>query len=189
MLEFLSQPWPWYIGGPLIGVLYLTLHVFGKGFGISSTLRTACSILGAGRVTSFFRYDWKEDSWNLFFISGLVIGAFLSVQFLTLETGVKISDATQEQLVSLGVKSYDYTMAPSELFSFENIKIQKIILWILGGVLIGFGTRYAGGCTSGHAISGLSNLQLPSLVAVIGFFIGGLIMTYFILEHLIYWAI
>jgi uncharacterized membrane protein YedE/YeeE len=50
-------------------------------------------------------------------------------------------------------------------------------LLLVGGVLIGFGTRYAGGCTSGH-VSGLSNLQIPSLKAVIGFF-GGLIMSYF----------
>ena len=54
----------------------------------------------------------------------------------------------------------------------------------VGGFLVGFGTRYAGGCTSGHAISGLSNLQLPSLVAVIGFFIGGLVMTHLIFPYL-----
>jgi hypothetical protein len=47
--------------------------------------------------------------------------------------------------------------------------------------MVGFGSRYAGGCTSGHAISGLSDLQVPSLIAVVGFFIGGLIMTFFIL--------
>jgi uncharacterized membrane protein YedE/YeeE len=52
---------------------------------------------------------------------------------------------------------------------------------VIGGFLVGFGTRYAGGCTSGHAISGLSNLQFASLIATIGFFAGGLIAT-----HLLY---
>jgi uncharacterized membrane protein YedE/YeeE len=70
-------------------------------------------------------------------------------------------------------------MQPQELYGAEGIQNPMTwVLLVLGGLLVGFGTRYAGGCTSGHAISGLSNLQLPSLIAVIGFFVGGLLMTH-----------
>ena len=64
---------------------------------------------------------------------------------------------------------------PTELFNFGNIK--GVILAIIGGFLVGFGARYGDGCTSGHAISGLAHLQLPSLITVIGFMAGGFLMT------------
>jgi uncharacterized membrane protein YedE/YeeE len=146
-------------------------------------------MLGAGKIASFFDYDWKEDSWNLFFIMGSVIGAFLAMKFLTIDTGIKISESTIQGLTNLNISSYLDALVPVELFSFVDITYKKVMIWVLGGFLVGFGTRYAGGCTSGHAISGLSNLQMPSLVAVIGFFIGGLFMTHFILEALFKWAI
>ena len=189
MLEFLSNPWPWYIGGPIIGILYLVLHIFGRRFGISSTLRTTCSMLGAGKISSFFDYDWRKDSWNLFFILGSAVGAFITVNFLTTDTGVIISDSSKEALNAVGITSYTKSLVPIELYSFTDLSITKILIWITGGVFVGFGTRYAGGCTSGHAISGLSNLQLTSLVAVIGFFIGGLIMTHLILNFILNWAL
>jgi uncharacterized membrane protein YedE/YeeE len=56
---------------------------------------------------------------------------------------------------------------------------------VVGGFLVGFGTRYAGGCTSGHAIMGLSNLQWPSLVATISFMVGGFIMANLILPFIL----
>ena len=189
MLEFLSNPWPWYIGGPIIGILYLVLHIFGRRFGISSTLRTTCSMLGAGKVSSFFDYDWKEDSWNLFFIVGSGIGAFLAMNFLTTDLGVVLSDTTKEALRSIEIGSFENSIVPTELYSFTEISFSKLLVWIGGGMLVGFGTRYAGGCTSGHAISGLSNLQLPSLVAVIGFFIGGLVMTHLLLNVILTWTL
>ena len=189
MFEILSNPWPWYIGGPVIGVLYLVLHVFGKRFGISSTLRTTCSILGAGKLSSFFDYDWRKESWNLFFIAGSVLGAFITVSFFVTDLSVDVSSSTSESLRGMNITSYTLTMVPLEVFSFTDVTYKKVVVWVLGGFLVGFGTRYAGGCTSGHAISGLSNLQLPSLVAVIGFFIGGLLMTHLILHSLFSWAI
>ena len=190
MIEFLSNPWPWYVGGPIIGLLYLVLHIFGKRFGISSTLRTTCTMLGAGKVSSFFDYDWKQDSWNLFFIGGSVLGAFLAVNFLSgNHGGVSVAVSTKQSLELIGIESFSNNLVPSELFSFTDVTYKRVVIWVLGGFLVGFGTRYAGGCTSGHAISGLSNLQVPSLVAVIGFFIGGLFMTHFVLEILFKWAI
>ncbi len=133
VLEFLSNPWPWYFGGPIIGILYLVLHIFGRRFGISSTLRTTCSMLGAGKVASLFDYDWKEDSWNLFFIVGSGIGAFLAVNFLTIDVGVKISESTHEALALLNIDSYKGSLAPTELFSFTEVSIRKVLFWIIGG--------------------------------------------------------
>lgn len=186
MIEIVSQPWPWYVGGPLIAVVLVTLLYFGKRFGISSNLETMCTIAGAGKVTDYFNVDWKSKQWNLVFVLGTLIGGYISHAYLTPDTAVAISDATVDSLKSLGIENPGANYLPAELFSWDSLSSLKgLILLIGGGVLVGFGTRYAGGCTSGHAISGLSNLELPSLVAVIGFFIGGLIMTHLILPILL----
>lgn len=81
-----------------------------------------------------------------------------------------------------GIESANSAYLPTEIFNTENLSNPFILgILLLGGFLVGFGARYAGGCTSGHAISGLSNLQVPSLIAVVGFFVGGLVMI-----HLLY---
>ncbi len=177
-MDFILQPWPWYVSGPLITLTMFLLLKSGGKFGVSSTLRDVCSISGAGKFSSFFDYDWKKNSWNLVFAVGALIGGFIAMNFLSDGSGVAISVATIQDLSDLGIV-HDNGMAPEGIFNWENVfSSQGIIIMILGGFLIGFGTRWAGGCTSGHAISGLSNLQLPSLIAVIGFFIGGLVMTH-----------
>ena len=100
---------------------------------------------------------------------------------------MRIAQATVEALQKIGVKTPETKaeglgFLPGELFNFASLATLKgLILMVGGGFLIGFGSRWAGGCTSGHGISGLANLQLPSLVAVIGFFIGGLLMTHLLL--------
>ena len=175
-MEFILQPWPWYIGGPIIAIVMLLLIYFGKSFGFSSNFRTICSAFGAGNTCSFFDYDWKSQKWNLLFLVGAVIGGFLSVHFLSENQIPAISDATITKLQTLGFESAGKAYSPTEIFGTMSVK--NIVLLLVGGLLIGFGTRYAGGCTSGHAISGLSDLQMPSLIAVIGFFIGGLIMVH-----------
>jgi uncharacterized membrane protein YedE/YeeE len=97
-------------------------------------------------------------------------------------TGVNLNPDTVAQLQTLSIDAPDGKLLPDAIFSMETLQTPKgFAILLVGGLLIGFGTRYAGGCTSGHAISGLSNLQLPSLVAVIGFFIGGLVMAHFLL--------
>ncbi|SFU29884.1 hypothetical protein SAMN05216480_101522 [Pustulibacterium marinum] len=180
-MDFLFKPWPWYISGFLIALTMFVLLLLGKKFGMSSNLRTMCTICGAGKKTSFFNFDWKADSWNLIVVLGAVIGGYIGAHFLSDGSMPDISEATRASLDSLGI-SENNAYLPQELFSLDNVMNLKTIAILLGGgLLIGFGTRYAGGCTSGHAISGLSNLQLPSLIAVIGFFIGGLIMV-----HLLY---
>lgn len=181
-MEVIYGTWPWYISGFFIGMVMLTLIYFGKAFGMSSNLRTLCSVAGAGRFAEFFRFDWKAQRWNLAVVFGAMLGGFIAVHFLSDGSGVNLNPTTVEQLAAMHIEAPEGKLAPDSLMGFEALKSPKtFIILLAGGLLIGFGTRYAGGCTSGHAISGLSNLQLPSLIAVIGFFIGGLIMSHFLL--------
>lgn len=185
MLELLSQPWPWYTSGIVIAFVMVLLLFFGKSFGVSANLRTICSACGAGKTVKFFDFDWRSQTWNLLFLVGAVIGGFIASEFLSNGEVVQISQATIQDLSELGFSAPN-GIQPEELFSLEALfTVKGFLILLLGGFAIGFGARYAGGCTSGHAISGLSNLQLPSLIAVIGFFIGGLITT-FVLMPLIF---
>ncbi len=185
-IEFISQPWPWYVAGPLIAVVMFVLLWFGNNFGISSNLRTMCSIMGAGKSCEFFDFNWKSQAWNLVFAAGLILGGYLAHTYLMPSSEVHISQETISELQQMGLESPGEMYIPVDIFNWESLlSLRGFVFIIVGGFLIGFGTRYAGGCTSGHAISGLSDLQLPSLIAVIGFFIGGLAMTYFILPHLL----
>ncbi|WP_017733979.1 YeeE/YedE family protein [Nafulsella turpanensis] len=182
MIEFLSQPWPWYVAGPLITLTMVLLLLAGKSFGVSDTLRTTCAIGGAGKVSDFFDFDWRSQAWNLVFVMGAIIGGFIAASWLQQPDPIPLAQATVEKLQALGIENPGEEYLPDEIFSWEGLfTLRGFIMLVVGGFLIGFGARYAGGCTSGHAISGLSNLQLPSLIAVIGFFIGGLIMTYLLL--------
>jgi uncharacterized protein len=185
MLETLSQPWPWYVSGAVIALIMVIMLFFGKSFGFSANLRIICSACGAGKRVPFFDFNWKNQLWNILFLIGAVLGGWISSTFLSTGEAVQISQATIQDLQQLGFAA-PQGMQPEELFGMESLFSFKTIALLLGGgLLIGFGSRYAGGCTSGHAISGLSDLQWPSLVAVIGFFIGGLIMT-FLLYPLIF---
>ncbi|WP_322970384.1 YeeE/YedE family protein [Faecalibacter sp. LW9] len=175
-MEFILQPWPWYIGGPLIAIIMLLLIYLGKSFGFSSNFRTICAAMGAGKSCDFFAFNWKAQKWNLLFLVGAVLGGFIAAHVLSDHQIPAISEQTIQQLNELGFSSAGKAYSPIEIF--EHLTAKNIVLLIVGGLLVGFGTRYAGGCTSGHAISGLSDLQISSLIAVIGFFIGGLIMTH-----------
>ncbi len=186
VIEVLRQPWPWYVAGPLLALVMFILLYLGKTFGVSSTLRAACAALGAGRSSDFFRYDWKDQTWNLAFVAGAMVGGFVVAQWLSDPKPIQLTAATVARLQALGVENPGADYLPDSIFRWEALlTLRGLIVLVGGGFLVGFGTRYAGGCTSGHAISGLSNLQLPSLIAVIGFFIGGLIMTHFILPWLL----
>ncbi|WP_298426763.1 YeeE/YedE thiosulfate transporter family protein [uncultured Kordia sp.] len=180
-MDWIYEPWPWYVSGFMIALIMVLLIMVGKNFGISGNLRTICSICGGGNKADFFRFDWKTQRWNLVVVFGAIIGGFIANQFLTIDTSVAIDPKTIDNLQQLGFENAGNTYMPEKLFStavFSDIK--NLSLLIIGGFFVGFGSRYAGGCTSGHAISGLSNLQLPSLIAVIGFFIGGLVMIHLI---------
>jgi len=189
LIEFISQPWHWAVSGAMIVFVMFLLLWFGGRFGVSSNLRTLCAIGGAGKHSSFFDFDWKSQIWNLVFIIGAVIGGLVATTYLASPEPVQISAATQSYLQTLGIRT-PQTLAegtgyvPQEIFN-QPFSGLNLLLLTLGGFLVGFGARYAGGCTSGHAISGLSNLQIPSLIAVIGFFIGGLAMAWIILPQLL----
>ncbi len=178
-MEFILRPWPWYVSGPLISLVMFSLIFFGKTFGMSSNLSTFCSMAGAGRYLPFFNFDWRQQRWNLTVVLGAVIGGFLAVTFLSDSTAIALNPETISDLNSLGFRNAGDNLLPPELYGRTALGTLKgWTLLLIAGLLVGFGTRYAGGCTSGHAITGLSNLQLPSLIAVIGFFAGGLIMIH-----------
>lgn len=180
ILEMSQQPWSWWFSGFVISLVMFLLLYFGQSFGFSSNLRTICTIAGAGKAVKFFKFDWKTQSWNLAFLVGAIIGGFIANQWLSDGQPVQLAESTIQDLAEYGF-SAPRSIQPDELFSWEAaLTVKGFLILAIGGMMVGFGARYAGGCTSGHAISGISNLQLPSLIAVIGFFIGGLAMTFLI---------
>ena len=186
LIEFIQQPWPWYVAGTIIAIVMFALLYFGNSFGLSANFRNMCSMLGGGRSCDFFDFYWRKQTWNLLFLAGTVIGGFIAHQYLMPDATIAISEATVADLQALGIANPGEGIVPQDLFSFESLfSLKGLTMFVVGGFLVGFGTRYAGGCTSGHAISGLSDLQPASLVAVIGFFIGGLVMTHLLLPHLL----
>jgi uncharacterized protein len=183
-MNIFTQPWPWYVAGPLIGLMVpLLLLLDNKAFGISSTLRHICAACIPTKA-KFFDYDWKKESWNLVFAVGMVLGGCIAGCVFKNPNSVALSENAIKDIQNMGVTDFA-GLIPTDVFNFPALlSLRGFILMIIGGFFIGFGTRYAGGCTSGHAIMGLSNLQFPSLVATCCFFAGGLIMTWFVLPHI-----
>ncbi|MCE7055661.1 YeeE/YedE family protein [Algoriphagus sp. AGSA1] len=177
LINWISQPWPWYVAGPLIGLTVPALLILGnKSFGISSSLRHVCAICVPAKIP-FFQYNWRKETWNLVFVLGVFIGGFVATSFLSDPNEIVISDETQKELAAMGITDFSGLM-PTDVFSWENIfTLKGLVFFVLGGFLVGFGTRYAGGCTSGHSIMGISSLQWPSLVATMFFMFGGFLMT------------
>lgn len=185
LLNIITSPWPWYVAGPLIGLTVPLLLLIGnKSFGISSSLRHVCAACFPANI-AFFKYDWKKEIWNLFFVAGIIIGAFLAAHFLSAPGPIQINPNLATELASYGITNLE-GLVPSDLFNWQDLfTLRGFILMVVGGFLVGFGTRYAGGCTSGHAIMGLSSLQWPSLVATISFMTGGFIMANLILPYIL----
>lgn len=186
MLDFLKQPWPWYIAGPLIGLTVPALLILGnKSFGISSSLRHICAACIPANI-SFFKYDWKKEAWNLFFVFGILMGGAIAINLLSNPNNpITVNPKLATELTGYGISNYD-NLIPQDIMNWPALLTLKgFLLMVVGGFLVGFGTRYAGGCTSGHAIMGISNLQWPSLVATICFMIGGFIMANLILPYIL----
>lgn len=181
MLEFLKQPWPWYVAGPLVGLTVPALLIIGnKSFGISSSLRHICASCMPANIP-FFKYDWKKEAWNLFFVFGIFLGGVIAINLLSNPSPVEVNPKLAEELAGYGITNYS-NLIPEDIINWQLLfTLKGFLLMVVGDFLVGFGTRYAGGCTSGHAIMGLSNLQLPSLIATICFMIGGFIMANLIL--------
>ena len=185
MLEFLSRPWPWYVAGPLIGLMVPLLLIIGnKTFGISSSLRHICAACAPAQIP-FFKYDWKKEIWNLFFVAGIILGALLVFHFFRNTEPIGVSATISNTMQQYGINDQT-NMAPADLFNWSALfTLRGMIMMVGGGFLIGFGTRYAGGCTSGHSIMGLSLLQLPSLIATLCFMAGGFLMANVLLPFIL----
>lgn len=184
MKEFLQQPWAWYVAGALIGLIVPLLLLLGnKHFGISANLRHACAACFPGRI-NFFQYNWKKESWNLFFVGGILIGAMIAAFGIPDPNPILVHPELVNELKDYDITDYS-NMVPKELVSWESFfSARGLVMMIGGGFLVGFGSRYAGGCTSGHAIMGLANLQWPSLVATCCFMAGGFLMANLILPFI-----
>jgi len=185
MLEALRNPWPWYVAGPLIGLMVPVLLLLGnKTFGISSSLRHICAAcLPAG--IPFFNYQWKKEVWNLFLVAGVLIGGFIGMTFLADPNPMVVNPKLVTELSGYGISNFE-TIVPVDIMNWHTLfTIKGFLILVVGGFMVGFGTRYAGGCTSGHSIMGLSFLQWPSLVATCCFMIGGFIMANLILPYIL----
>lgn len=181
MIELLQQPWPWYVAGALIGSTVPVLLLLGnRHFGISANLRHICAACYPRRIP-FFRYEWKKEAWNLFFVGGIIVGAVIASTLLRSSEPIDIAPTLAADLTAHKITNFS-GLVPDDLFSWNSLfTVRGFILMVIGGFLVGFGTRYAGGCTSGHSIMGLSTLQWPSLIATISFMAGGFLMANFIL--------
>lgn len=180
-IEMIRQPWPWYVAGPLIGLTVPLLLILGnRTFGISSSLRHICAACLPANIP-FFKYNWKKEAWNLYYVAGIFVGGVLAAQFLVDPNAVVVNPKLAEELSTYGITDYS-NLVPVQVFNWDTLfTLKGLILIVGGGFLVGFGTRYAGGCTSGHAIMGLSSLQWPSLVATMGFMVGGFIFANLVL--------
>ena len=152
-MKQLLNPWPWWVVGPLIGLFVPLMTVLGKKLGVSSSLKHICALLLPSKDVPYLRYSMKEFYWSLWFFGGLFIGGLIGQHLL--------SDGS-------------ISLLPKTAFSISGVG-----LLFVGGVFVGFGTRYAEGCTSGHSISGLSNLQKAAFLATLSFFAGGLVVRFF----------
>lgn len=183
-IAWITQPWPWWVAGPLIGLTVPTLLIIGnKSFGISSSLRHVCAMCVPANIP-FFQYNWRKELWNIMFVVGVLIGGFIAANLLANPDTIVVAESTQQDLAALGITDYS-KLLPAEIFNLENLFTAKgLLFFVIGGFMVGFGTRYAGGCTSGHAIMGISSLQWPSVVATIFFMVGGFLMTHVLLGPL-----
>lgn len=184
-MDLLHKPWPWYVAGPIIGLTVPFLLWMGnKRLGISSSLRHICAACMPAKIP-LFSYEWKKEVWSLFFAGGLLIGGVIGGYLFANPNPVDISSKTAEYFSSFGI-SQQIGLMPKELFNWEALLSMKgFLLMIVGGFFVGFGTRYAQGCTSGHGILGLSALQWPSLLATASFFVGGILFSHFLLRYIL----
>jgi uncharacterized membrane protein YedE/YeeE len=183
--DWLLAPWPWYVAGPIIGLTVPILLLVGnRNFGLSSSFRHICAAVLPSKLP-YFSYDWKRESWNLFFVAGIVLGAALAAFFLRSGDAIRIAPALADFLAEKGIAA-GIDLAPEELFSFNQLgTVRGFVLMIVGGFMVGFGTRWANGCTSGHAITGLATFQLSSLKATLAFMAGGFLVANLVIPFLL----
>lgn len=146
---------PWYVVGPMLGLIVpLLLLVGNKMFRITTTFQHFCAALLPTKNIPFLQYDWKPQLWNFSFVLGFILAT---------------------PIFHLLFPAHVLTFLPESFYSLEGV-----LLLFGGGILIGFGARYAGGCTAGTAITGLATFQFVTAYGVLSFF-GSAIITSFIL--------
>jgi uncharacterized protein len=185
MVDALMGPWPWWVAGPVFGLAVPVLLILGnRSFGMAGSLRHLCAMAVPGRA-GFFRYDWRlAGAWNLALALGFLAGGFIAATWLGGGGPVAVSPATTADLAALGVRDFG-GIVPGDVLSLAALLTPAgAVSIVLGGFLVGFGAAWGGGCTSGHGITGLATLQLPSLLAVGAFFAAGLLTTYLVLPAL-----
>jgi uncharacterized membrane protein YedE/YeeE len=178
----LKNPWPWYVSGPLIGLFVPLLLLLGnRQLGMSGSLRAICAATVPGRV-EFFKYDWRTSGlWNVALAMGIVVGAVVAVSVLGGGATPALSPRTRDAIVALGL-AQPSGLVPATLFSWKALLTLRGAACVIGGgFLVGLGSSYAGGCTSGHGVMGLAALQVASVIALGGIFAGGLLMTFVIM--------
>jgi uncharacterized membrane protein YedE/YeeE len=154
---------PWYIAGPLLGITIPILLVLNeKQLGVSSSLRAAGSFIYPR--LDYFKYDSSKDLWQVYFVVGVIAASITLNQLQLIQDPVLIGSVPDA----------------ASIYSVDNW-----IQFLSGGVLIGFGARYAGGCTAGHCLMGNASLAPSSLVSTIAFFVGGLIVSHFVLPNIL----
>lgn len=180
-MEIFRQPWPWYVGGFFIGLMVPALLIAGnKLLGVSSALRHICAACFPANI-DFLKYDWRKQAWSIYFAVGIVIGGFIAGYLFADPNPEHIAPQTIHTLAQTGIV-FNKGFVPEQIFNWHFLfTLPGFIILVVGGFMVGFGTRYAGGCTSGHGIMGLSSLQWPSLIAVISFFIAGILCAHYLL--------
>jgi len=181
IIDLLSRPWPWWISGPLLGLMVPVLLLAGnKEFGISSTFRHLCAIVAS--KPAYLRYDWKKQGcWQLALALGVVGGGWLAASSFAGGRLPGLTAEARQLFLSWGLALESSGYQPDFLARWgDAMSGRGVVSLVGGGFLVGFGTRWANGCTSGHAIMGLSLLNPGSLVATLGFFAGGTLASWFL---------
>lgn len=157
----MNEPFiPWYIAGPLIGLMVPALLIVRvKQFGLSSSYRTLLSRIF--KKIPYFNYDYRQDNFQIQLVIGIFLAGLMAHFLLPQNSPETVSN---------------YGKIATQIYSFENGWF-----FLFSGILVGFGARYANGCTAGHCIMGMSQFSVASLVSTICFFIGGLISSHYLI--------
>lgn len=158
---FPAEPWPWWMGGLVIGALVPLLYYFlNTALGVSTGFGNFAKLLFPKTTLSWLNSKSFSSVVNhrFYMMMGMLIGAFsagrvMGLPVVTIEMGV-FSETLQWPIWG------------------------NVLWFLMGGFLLGLGARIAGGCTSGHSIHGLANFQLSSLVATICFLIFGAVTVF-----------
>ena len=187
-MDVIFEPWPWYVAGPLIGLMVPLLLLLGnRQFGMSAAVQDFCAWC-LKSPKGYFHFDAQKSAWRLWFSLGVAFAGF-TIYLLDKGHTIALSDAAMQSNSALGLSPTEGYYPKELLGSYQDFGVWQAIYLLIAGILVGFGTRMAGGCTSGHSIMGLAQFNPASLVATIGFFAGGLAMTHLAFPHFLPWLL